>query len=140
MIGLRRTLAAAALLTAGGSLAGLANAPAMIAHHGKVYETRKAGLATQAFVEIDNGTITPDVLTGIACPIADSSRIIDQNGAPIPQLAVAAGQHLTLSAAGPHLLLQSTHFSIDQGGAIPCTLSFRNAGQILVYLYATPAP
>jgi len=141
MIGMRHTLIAAALLTAGGALAASADAPAaIIAHHGRVYETRKAGLETPAFVEIDNTTNAADMLTGIACPIADSSRIVAQNGAPIPLLTVAAGQHLMLSAAGPHLLLQSTHFSIDQGGAIPCTLSFRNAGQILVYLYATPAP
>jgi copper(I)-binding protein len=141
MIGMLRALAAAALLTAVGCIAAWADAPgAIIAHHGRVYETRKAGVATPAFLEIDNTTNTADVLTGIVCPIADRSSIVDPNGRPIPQLTAAAGQHVTLSATGPHLLLQSTHFRIDQGGAIPCTLSFRNAGQILVYLYATPAP
>jgi copper(I)-binding protein len=110
------------------------------AHYGRIYETAKAGLNTQGFVEIDNAADVTETLTGIDCPVAESSRIVGPDGAPIRQLQVASGKQLSLTPQGPHILLQSTHFSIDEGGAIPCTLTFQNAGAILVYLYATPAP
>jgi copper(I)-binding protein len=125
-----RRLGAIAFLFCG-SLAAQADTPGISAHHGRVYETAKAGLSTQAFLEIDNSSPLPDMLTGVACPVAGSSLI---------ELPVAAGQHLMLSPAGPHILLQATHFSIDHGGAIPCSLSFRGSGEILVYFYATLAP
>jgi copper(I)-binding protein len=134
-----RRLGAIAFLFCG-SLAAQADTPGISAHHGRVYETAKAGLSTQAFLEIDNSSPLPDMLTGVACPVAGSSLIVGANGKPVSELPVAAGQHLMLSPAGPHILLQATHFSIDHGGAIPCSLSFRGSGEILVYFYATLAP
>lgn len=131
---------AGALLAAGPGLAAPADMAGIVAQHGRVYETPKAGLSTQGFLELDNPAASPDLLTGAECPIAGATRIIGPNGAPVRELPIAAGQHLALSASGPHLLLQATHFSIDRDGAIPCSLTFRNAGEILVYLYAVPAP
>jgi len=133
-------LSAAALLSLISTLAAQANGTGLTAHHGKIYETQNAGLATQGFLEIDNSETNSDTLTGVNCPIANATTLVDKNGAPISQLAVAAGGHLLLSAAGPHILLQSTHFSIAPGGAVPCTLTFKNAGEFQVYLYPIPAP
>ena len=93
--------ALAALLATGTGLAALADSPGIAAHHGKVVETAKAGLPTQGFMEIYNSATLPDTLTGAKCPIADSTNIVGQNGAPIEQLPVAAGAKLTLGAGGP---------------------------------------
>jgi len=139
---MRRPIALAAfgaILSLGASPAAPADSPGVSAHHGKVVETPAAGQATQGFLELDNSTPLPDILTGAKCPIAGTTSIIGQTGAPVPQLPVAAGAHLQLGPGGPHLLLQSIHFSVDRGGAVPCTLTFQNAGAILVYLYAIPA-
>ncbi len=135
--------AASAFFAAATGPAVQADGSGIVAHYGKVVETASAGLATPGFLEIDNPAMLPDALpdalTGADCPIAGSTRIVARNGAVISQLPVAAGTRLQLNAKGPHLLLQATHFSIDRGSAISCTLSFTNAGAILVYLYAIPA-
>lgn len=130
----------AALFSLASGLVAAADGTGITAHHGKVYETAKAGLMTQAFLEIDNTRGSADTLSSVDCPIADSTSIVSKTGAPLGPLAVAAGVRLLLSADGPHLLLQSTHFSIVPGGAIPCSLTFQNAGEIPVYLYPIPAP
>lgn len=110
------------------------------AHHGKIYATEKAGVDTEGFIEIYNGANTADTLTGADCAIADTTSIVGSDGKTIDKLAIAPAQSFNLAANGPHLLLSATHFSIDEGGAIPCSLNFQNAGEILVYLYPVPAP
>jgi copper(I)-binding protein len=117
-----------------------ADAPAITAHHGKVLETKQAGLATQGFLEIDNAAALPDSLIGVGCPIAGTTRLVGGDGAPIAQLAIAPGQHLILDRDSAHLVLLATHFPIDHGSAVPCSLTFQNAGEILIYLYAAPGP
>jgi len=109
------------------------------AHHGSVLQTSKAGYPTEGFVEIQNAG-TADTLTGATCPIADTTTIVDSSGNTIANLAIPAGRTTVLAANGPHLLLQSTHFSVQFGGIIPCSLSFANAGTVSVFLYARPAP
>jgi copper(I)-binding protein len=112
----------------------------IVAHHGKVYQTNKAGVDTQGFVEIDNAGSSADTLTNAKCPLANTTSIVGADGNAINSLVIAPGQNLTLTANGPHLLLQSTHFTVDHGGAVPCSLTFQNAGEISVYLYSIPAP
>ena len=109
------------------------------AHQGKVFQTSKAGDSTQGFVEIQNAG-SADTLNAVECPIADSTSVVDGSGKSIPSLPIPAGQTTVLSQSGPHLLLQSTHFSVQYGGMIPCSLTFANAGTVSVFLYATPAP
>jgi len=133
-------LGAAAFFSLGSGLAAKADDTGITAHRGEIYETEKAGLATQGFLKIDNSETRTDTLTGANCPIADSTSIVGKNGKATHDLTIAAGESLLLSAAGPHILLQSTHFSIDPGGAVPCNLTFRNAGDILVYFYPIPGP
>jgi copper(I)-binding protein len=109
------------------------------AHHGVVYQTRDAGEATQGFIDIVN-VGADDELTGATCPLAGTTSLVGPDGNPLANVAVPARQTLSLSAGGPHLLLQNTHFSVDFGGVVPCSLIFANAGTISVFLYATPAP
>jgi copper(I)-binding protein len=111
----------------------------IVAHHGAIYQTDKAGDPTQAFMEIDN-TGGPDALVEASCPIADTTSIVGPDGKPLANLAIPAGQNVTLRANGPHLLLQATHFSVQYGGIIPCSLTFTKAGTMSIFLYAEKGP
>jgi copper(I)-binding protein len=109
------------------------------AHHGTIYQTQDAGTATQGFLEIDN-VGDADELTGVACPLADDTSLVDSHGDEIHNLTIPARQDIKLTADGPHILLQKTHFSVAYGGIVPCSLTFTNAGNVSVFLYAIPAP
>ncbi len=109
------------------------------ANHGTVYQTHKEGDPTQGFLQIHN-TGADDMLTGVNCPIADTSSLVGPDNQPITNLGIPAKQDVVLAPNGPHILLQSTHFSVQFGSIVPCSLTFRDAGVVSVYLYAQPAP
>jgi len=109
------------------------------AHNGTVFQTSKAGDPTQGFVEIQNAGAA-DTLNAVECPIADTTSLVDGSGKTVSSLTIPGGQTTVLTPNGPHLLLLSTHFSVQYGGMIPCSLTFANAGTVSVFLYATPAP
>ncbi len=141
--------AAAAAATAAAATAAAAAAPAtavadtpvttIVAHHGSVYQTDKPGDVTEGFLEIDN-TGPADTLVAANCPIADTTQIIGPDGKPLTSVAIPALQNVTLTAKGPHLLLQGTHFSVQYGSIVPCSVTFTNAGTLSIFLYATPKP
>ncbi len=128
-------LAATVIATPTTSIPGLT----IIAHHGAIYQTDKAGDPTQGFMEIDNTGAT-DALVNASCPIADTTTIVGPDGKPLGNLAIPAGQNVMLRPNGPHLLLQATHFSVLYGGIIPCSLTFSKAGTMSIFLYAEKAP
>jgi copper(I)-binding protein len=110
------------------------------ADHGTVWQTKKVGDLTQGFLQIRNDAATPDTLTAWACPLADTTELAGADGKTLRNLQIPANQTVTLAADGPHLVLHSTHFTVDRGSAVPCTLTFQNEGVIAVLLYAEPAP
>jgi copper(I)-binding protein len=112
----------------------------MIADHGTVWQTKDIGASTQGFIQIHNTSAAGDVLTGWSCPIADTTTLVDAAGKPLQSLDIPAGQSVTLAPNGPHLLLRGTHFAIAMGSVLPCALTFRDAGDIGVYLNEIPAP
>jgi copper(I)-binding protein len=134
-------LVVAALLAASTVSMPTASGPiiTIVAHHGSIYQTKKAGDPTEGFFDIEN-TGVADTLTAAICPIADSTTLVGADGKPITGVAVPALQNINLTANGPHLLLQSTHFSVQYGGIIPCSVTFTNAGTLSIFLYATPKP
>jgi copper(I)-binding protein len=109
------------------------------AHHGVIYQTSRAGAPTQGFADIINSG-PADQLTAATCPLADATTIVDANNKSLETLTIPANQTLSLTANGPHLLLQNTHFSVDFGAIVPCSLTFTTAGTISVFLYAKPGP
>jgi copper(I)-binding protein len=133
-------LLAGALLLGSGLAASADQPGGIVVRYGRIFETNQAGMQTQGFIEIQNSQPVADTLTAVECSIAGSTSLVGPRGAPVNSLSVAPGKILVLAANGPHILLQSTHFAIDQGGAIPCSLIFQNAGEISVYLYPIPAP
>jgi copper(I)-binding protein len=110
------------------------------ADNGVIYKTDQVGVGTQGFFDIVNNGSTADTLTKAQCQVADTTSLVGTDGKPVGNLAVPAGQTVSLSAKGPHLILQSTHFVIQTGSAVPCTLSFAGAGDIQVLLYSQPPP
>lgn len=108
--------------------------------HGSIWETKKNGDSTQGFLEIHNTGDTADVLTGWACTIADSTMLVGADGKKLTSLTIPAGQTVTLAENGPHLLLQTTHYTVDYGSVVPCSFTFQATGDIGGYLNAVPAP
>ena len=108
--------------------------------HGSVWLTRQDGQDTQGFVQIHNTGDAPDTLTGAKCTIADSTTLVDAKGNPLPSLDIAAGQTLTLSATGPHLLIKNARYRIQKDGILPCAFTFASSGDLIGYLNAVPPP
>ncbi len=109
------------------------------AHHGTIYQTAKAGDATQGFIEITN-TGAADTLTGADCPLADTTSLADAGGKTIKDVVIPAHATVTLAAGQSHIVLMATHFSVVYGAIVPCSLIFANAGTVSVFLYAVAAP
>jgi copper(I)-binding protein len=110
------------------------------ANHGTIWQTTKVGDSTQGFLQIKNDAPTPDTLTSWSCPLADGTTLAGADGKALESLQIPGQKTVTLAADGPHLVLQTTHFTVDRGSAVPCTLEFQNEGTIQVLLYAAPAP
>lgn len=133
----------APLLVAGGGRANAAVSAAVstdvTADNGLVLPAGKPGSATRGFLQIHNAG-ADDTLTGWSCPVAEVTLLAGADGKALTSLAIPAGQTVTLSAAGPHLVLENTHFAIGKGSVVPCALTFTAAGQIGVYLNSAGAP
>ncbi len=108
--------------------------------HGTIWQTKKIGADTQAFLQIHNTGDTPETLTAWSCPLADTTALLDAAGKPLQSLSIPAGKTITLAGGGPHLLLHNAHFTVDYGSAVPCAFTFTEAGAISGYLYAVAAP
>jgi copper(I)-binding protein len=128
-------LATTVVTTPGANVPGLT----ISAHHGEIYQTDKEGDPTQGFLEIDN-TGGADALVRAFCAIADTTSIVGPDGKPLGNLAIPAGQDVMLRPNGPHLLLQATHFTVQLGSIVPCSLTFGTAGTMSIFLYAEKAP
>ena len=108
--------------------------------HGSVWQTQKAGQDSQGFVQIHNTGDMPDTLTGAKCTIAGSTVLVDAKGNPLQSLEIAAGQTLTLSSVGPHLLIKNARYQIQHDGILPCAFTFASSGDLIGYLNAVARP
>ncbi|MDR3505901.1 MAG: copper chaperone PCu(A)C [Acidocella sp.] len=108
--------------------------------HGSVWQTKKVNVRSEGFIQIHNKGNAADVLTGADCSIAGSTQLVDAQGNVLDSLTIQAGQTVTLSADGPHLLLRHLSYTVDYGSILPCSFTFQEAGDLLGYLNATPAP
>ncbi|MBB5374068.1 copper chaperone PCu(A)C [Acidocella aromatica] len=108
--------------------------------HGSVWQTKKVNVRTEGFIQIHNKGNAVDVLTGANCSIAGSTELVGADGKDLDSLTIQPGQTLTLSADGPHLLMRHLSYTVDYGSILPCSFTFQEAGDLLGYLNATPAP
>jgi copper(I)-binding protein len=127
------------LVTVYGAVPALA-AMNVSADHGSVWQTKKIGETTQGFLQIHNTSGADDVLTAWSCPVADTTELLGADDKPLQNLTIPAGQTVTLSQAGVHLLLQNLHYTVDFGSVVPCSFTLQNAGEIAIYLNSVPAP
>jgi copper(I)-binding protein len=114
------------------------NLGAITADHGTIVYAPIGG-ATKAFMNIQNSGTEPDTLTGLDCPIADTTSLVGPDGKPATSLVIPPGKTVVISKDGPMLDLQSVHFIVTYGSVVPCMLTFSNAGQIQILLYSVPA-
>jgi copper(I)-binding protein len=116
------------------------SSPVLTLDHGTVWETQKDGENTQGFLQIHNTGDAPDTLTSADCTIADATTLVDASGKPLASLTIPAGQSVTLSSKGPHLLLLPARYKVQHNGILPCAFTFAQTGDLLGYLDVVPAP
>ena len=82
---------------------------------------------------------TPDVLTGVATPVAASAGLhetVDDHGVmkmrPVASLAVTADKPITLTPGGYHIMLTDLKQPLIAGTSFPLTLTFAKAGRVTV--------
>lgn len=97
-----------------------------------------AGATGVVYLTVTNQGV-PDVLTGVASPVAASAGLhetIDDHGVmkmrPVASLPVAPGKPITLAPGGYHIMLTGLKQALVAGTSFPLTLSFAKAGAVAV--------
>ena len=97
------------------------------------------GRMTAAYMTIENAGSDDDVLVGVTSPQAARVEIhetkMTDDGVmkmrPLASgLAVSAGGTASLKPGGAHLMVMGLEGKLAEGGALPLTLEFKNAGTI----------
>jgi copper(I)-binding protein len=109
-------------------------------NHGAVWKADDVSLSTAGLLQIHNTGSADERLTGVTCPIADSTKLAGAQGQALLPLTIPAGQTVTFTLEGPHLVLTGLHFIIVQGSVVPCSFTFAGAGNIGVFLNEVDAP
>ena len=91
------------------------------------------------YVEITNNGSTDDALIGIATPAAGMpmlhETVVTDGVASMPHamsIPVPAGQTVELAPGGYHGMLMGLTTTLAEGDSFPVTLSFQNAGEVVV--------
>jgi periplasmic copper chaperone A len=92
-----------------------------------------------AFFIVENASLTPDKLIGVASPAAGSTemhQMVVDGGVmkmrAVSMLEIPAGGKLELKPGGYHLMLLDLKQPMRAGDKVPLTLTFQNAGSIVV--------
>lgn len=92
-----------------------------------------------AFFVVQNASAAPDKLIGVASPAAGSTEIhqMAMDGGVMKMRAVSAveipsGGKVELKPGGYHVMLLDLKQPLKAGDKVPLTLTFQNAGSILV--------
>ncbi|MEH0069365.1 copper chaperone PCu(A)C [Pannonibacter sp. Pt2-lr] len=99
----------------------------------------RRGPAGVFYVEITNNGSTDDALIGIATPAAGMpmlhETVVTDGIASMPHamsIPVPAGQTVELAPGGYHGMLMGLTTTLAEGDSFPVTLSFQNAGEVVV--------
>jgi copper(I)-binding protein len=106
--------------------------------HGKVQPVQQSFHPTLAFMDIENLNSASDMLTGASCTWAKDVALVDASGSALSQVEIPAHANVSLTPAGPHLLLKSVTWPTYRGDTLICDLHFKHAGKVPVELDATP--
>jgi copper(I)-binding protein len=92
-----------------------------------------------AFFVVENASLTPDRLIGVASPAAGSTEMhqMAMDGGvmkmrAVSMLEIPPGGKLELKPGGYHLMLLDLKQPMRAGDKVPLTLTFQNAGSIVV--------
>jgi periplasmic copper chaperone A len=88
-----------------------------------------------AYLTVINSGTVADRLVGASSPVAATTDLHEdkeENGImkmrPVPALAIAPGQSITLKPGAYHLMLTGLKAPLKQGDSFPLTLTFEKAG------------
>jgi copper(I)-binding protein len=109
-------------------------------NHGAVWKSPDISLTTAGLLQIHNTGNADETLTEVSCPIADDTKLEGAQGQALLPLTIPAGQTVTFTLEGPHLVLSGLHFIIVQGSVVPCSFTFTGAGNLGVFLNEVEAP
>jgi periplasmic copper chaperone A len=98
-----------------------------------------------AFFVVENSGLTPDKLIGVASPAAGSAEMhqMTMDGGvmkmrAVSMLEIPPGGKLELKPGGYHLMLLDLKQPMRAGDKVPLTLTFQNAGSIVVSVEVEP--
>jgi copper(I)-binding protein len=109
-------------------------------NNGVVWTTFHKGANTEGFLQIHNTGATDDVLASVDCTIGAQTQIVDANGNVLPSVTIPAGQTITFSPTGTHIVILSMRYLVEDGSIVPCAMSFRDNGDVGAYLNASAKP
>lgn len=101
--------------------------------------TAKPGGTAQGFFAVHNAGTRADTLRSVACPIAQRTVIQNARNHDVRDIPVKAGHSVQFTPAGLHVVLDHPHFRFYPQADIPCSVVFRDAGTMMVYLHVEPA-
>lgn len=132
-------LLAAGLLAADGAQAqdAASSVPGVTVGKGWIHTTSGPGADAAAYFTIRN-TGTADTLVSATCPIARKTELVGADGKPVAAIAIGAGATLTLAPGGTHILLERNRFRLFPKATLPCSVNFRDAGSMMLYLHVEP--
>lgn len=91
-----------------------------------------------AYFTIHNTSDTADTLLSATCPIARDTQLVGADDRPVNGITIKAGATLTLDPGGTHVLLEKNRFRLFPKALVPCSVNFRNAGSMMLYLHVEP--
>lgn len=112
--------------------------PGVTVGKGWTHATPGADHDASAYFTIRNTGDAADTLLSATCPIARNTELVGADGKPVDGIAIKAGATLTLGPGGTHVLLEGNRFRLFPKAMVPCSVNFRNAGSMMLYLHVEP--
>ena len=99
--------------------------------HASIQGVTDQGVGASAYLAIEDRGPAPDRL--LAAIIAGADHVSIEGDTAGDGLVIAAGETLTMTADGPHLVLEGVHAAFRPGDRIEGTLQFERAGALPIH-------
>ncbi|NJO39025.1 MAG: copper chaperone PCu(A)C [Rhizobiales bacterium] len=120
---------------------GMAHVGAVMIHDGWARASLGSNPNSAAYMTLENHGDTVDRLIRVSSPAAETAglhtHIMDGGIArmrPVEAIEVAPGEPTVLQPGGLHVMLMGLSGKLEEGGAMPITLTFENAGEVTLEL------
>lgn len=133
-------IAVAIVMAACGSGEAPASGGGFITVSGAWVRAAPQGATTAAYLQIVNGRLSDDVLTGVSTEAAERASLhetsTDDQGMtgmqPVDGITLPAGQTVQLEPGGYHIMLENLIGALAEGSTIRLELTFEQAGPLNV--------